>query len=109
MTQRAVVQQALDVACAQHAALARGDVDAFIGGLDQQERTCAALAAAGISNGEEALVVDEVVTSVRESQAILDSLMDDLTRRMGHLRVAKTAATAYLSRAPRSAFSTQDA
>jgi len=107
--ERAVLLQALDVACAQRAALARGDVEAFIEGMEQQQQTCAALVEAGISDAEEAMLFDDLVGAIRESQAMLDSLMGEVTQRLGHLRVAKTAVGAYLSSPPRSALGTHDA
>jgi hypothetical protein len=106
---RAILLHALEVASAQRAALARGDVDAYIEGLELQQQTCAALVEGGISDSEDAMAVDEVVEMIRDSRVLLDSLMGEVTQKLGRLRVAKTAASAYLTAVPRSARQTYGA
>ncbi len=109
MTEGSAASQALAVARAQRDALARGDIEVFLDGMRRQQQTCAALVEAGISNAEEALVVDELAGAIRESQALLDSLMAEATTRLGHLRVTKSAAGAYLKTSPRPALRTREA
>lgn len=109
MIDQFLLLEALETAREQRAALARGDFDAFAAAMERQQHACTALAEIGISDDEEALVVDEVVDAIRESQALLDAMMSEVTLRLGHLRVARTAAGAYLTRSPRPPFRTNDA
>jgi hypothetical protein len=106
---RSLLLEALDTARGQRAALVRGDFDAFAAVMPRQLHACAALAEVGISDDEEAQVVDEVVDAIRESQAMLNAMMGEVTLRLGHLRVARTVAGAYLNSPPRSPLRTQDA
>ena len=106
---RAILLRALDVSHAQREALARGDVEAYLAGMELQQQTCAAIVEAGISDAEEAMIVDDVVEAIRESQVLLDSLMGNVNQKLGQLRVSKTAASAYLTVVPRTPRQTHDA
>ncbi len=109
MTETSLAARALEVVCAQRDALVRGDIEAFLDGMRRQRQTCAALVEAGISNAEEALVVDDLAVAIRESQALLDSLMNDAAVRLGNLRVGEKAAAAYLKTYPRPPLRTREA
>ena len=101
MSAPSLASAAYDVALAQRDALARRDVDAYLKGVARERHACDALVDAGISTADDAAVVDDLVATIMESQALLHSVMGDTTTRLLRLRAARKAAGAYFNTSAR--------